>query len=343
MARLAGRELARVREIDAYLRTLPERTASAMPAVLDELRGLLDARTCAYDWEMVDGRLRVGAMRFFGDSRSVDEVRAVIDRRSAAGTYSGLYDRVRPEPRQRNAVLALGDVERLVRVPRGSWRHNPTFAELGWDGFDQLRVLICEGGSLLAWVGGLRQHDFGAREKQILSRLVPSLRHRLGVERQLHRAALTASALAAALEAISAPAFVLDGAGHVLHRNAAGAVLVETDAEVPEALRACARGLPSPHARTRITAPGVRDHWLVIARAERGGDPARLALATARWGLTAKQARVLSHVAQGHANKTVAARLGCADNTVELHVTALLARAEAESRAQLVAKFWTLA
>lgn len=342
MARLAARELARLRELDAYLRAMPERAPPAMPAVLEELRGLLDGVACAYDWQMLDAGLRVGALAFTGIERSEAEVRTAMDRHSAAGTYGSLYDLARPEPRQRNVALTCADAERFRRVPRGSTRHNSVFVELGLGGFDQVRVLVCDGEALLGWVGGLRERDFGAREKQILDRLVPALRHRLGLERQLERASLTSAALAAVLEAISAPAFVCNRAGHVVHRNAAGAAQLDAAPGLAEGLRACARGLPSPFQRTRISAPGAHDHWLVLARATPGDTKPRLAVATTRWGLTPKQAEVLSHVARGDANKTVAARLGCAESTVELHVTALLAKAEAESRAQLVAKFWTL-
>jgi DNA-binding CsgD family transcriptional regulator len=57
--------------------------------------------------------------------------------------------------------------------------------------------------------------------------------------------------------------------------------------------------------------------------------------------LTARQTEVLAHLASGKANKTIAALLGRAENTVELHVTALLAKLGCECRAELVARFWT--
>ncbi len=60
-----------------------------------------------------------------------------------------------------------------------------------------------------------------------------------------------------------------------------------------------------------------------------------------RWGLTARQTEVLELLALGKANKVIAAELGCGESTVEFHVTALLAKAGCESRAELVARFWT--
>ena len=51
--------------------------------------------------------------------------------------------------------------------------------------------------------------------------------------------------------------------------------------------------------------------------------------------------RVLTHVVRGDANKDIAAKLGLALRTVEVHVTALLRKCHVDSRARLVFKFWT--
>jgi len=67
----------------------------------------------------------------------------------------------------------------------------------------------------------------------------------------------------------------------------------------------------------------------------------RLELATPAWKLTPRQTDVMRLVARGDTNKDIAATLGCAENTIELHVTALLRRAGCSSRTQLVARFWT--
>jgi DNA-binding CsgD family transcriptional regulator len=72
----------------------------------------------------------------------------------------------------------------------------------------------------------------------------------------------------------------------------------------------------------------------LVAKAERLDDFAR------RHGLTARQARVLHGVVDGLANKEIAARLQCAENTVELHVSNLFKRLAVNSRTQLVSRFW---
>lgn len=67
----------------------------------------------------------------------------------------------------------------------------------------------------------------------------------------------------------------------------------------------------------------------------------RLAAAIARWELSPRQSQVLERLAAGAANKEIASAIGCAENTVELHVTQLLRKSGMSSRAQLIARFWS--
>ena len=113
-------------------------------------------------------------------------------------------------------------------------------------------------------------------------------------------------------------------------------------------VRAEARALPG-----RVAVPGGQ---LVLRRFEtKSGtlfliglgaalapDTVRRAERLARvHSLTARQAEVLIHLASGKTNKGIAALIGRAENTVELHVTALFAKFGCENRAELVARFWT--
>lgn len=74
----------------------------------------------------------------------------------------------------------------------------------------------------------------------------------------------------------------------------------------------------------------------IVAEAER-----RAGIAERAWALTERQAQVLAIVATGRTNKEIAKALRCAEPTVEVHMTALLAKAGCHGRAALIAKFWT--
>lgn len=57
--------------------------------------------------------------------------------------------------------------------------------------------------------------------------------------------------------------------------------------------------------------------------------------------LTPRQLAVLELVVAGLSNKQVAADLGISEGTVELHMTAILKKSRTESRAALLAKYFT--
>ena len=75
---------------------------------------------------------------------------------------------------------------------------------------------------------------------------------------------------------------------------------------------------------------------------ELGGDglEGRLAAAVQAWKLTPRQAEVFEQLVQGLSNKEIATAFGCAENTVELHVTQILRKSGTPGRNQLIARFW---
>ncbi len=103
------------------------------------------------------------------------------------------------------------------------------------------------------------------------------------------------------------------GAGAVLFRGASA------DA-VAAAAAAAVRGL------TALDAALARD-WLRPPE-----DPA------AGEGLTAREREVLGLLAEGLANKAIAARLGISEHTAKFHVNAILGKLGAESRAAAIVK-----
>lgn len=62
-----------------------------------------------------------------------------------------------------------------------------------------------------------------------------------------------------------------------------------------------------------------------------------------RWALTAREVEVLAHIAAGLSNRDIAQRLAASERTVEIHVSALLRKAHADTRSQLVIDLWHLA
>lgn len=152
--------------------------------------------------------------------------------------------------------------------------------------------------------------------------------------------ALASHGLVAALDHIGSPAFVADEAGHPAFANRIGARMFDRDPEgMTKNLR---RRLTTGGDVREIRAPGVRPHWLVVLVPEPAVSCEHAEKASRIWKLTKRELEVLVIAAQGEANKTIAERLGCAVGTVAIHMGSILRKSELDSRAQLVARFWTL-
>lgn len=145
------------------------------------------------------------------------------------------------------------------------------------------------------------------------------------------------AALHAALSAISAAAFVVRAPGEILLANARGLALQHAE---PERV-AAALGDARDDALAAVCVGIDADHFLAVLPDLAQDVRARLAFVERRWALTPRQSAVLELVAEGLPNRSVAERLACSEKTVELHVSALLAKARCQGRAQLVARFWT--
>lgn len=72
------------------------------------------------------------------------------------------------------------------------------------------------------------------------------------------------------------------------------------------------------------------------------GSKERLRYIAEAHGLTSRQTEVLDGIVAGLANKEIAARHGCGESTVELHITNLFRKLRVQSRTQLIARFWSL-
>ncbi len=223
---------------------------------------------------------------------------------------------LRPSPRARNRV-------RIARRDRGRSAHDrhpitrELFPKLGLAGADVLRVVACHGPEPLACVGLFRRGRFREPDRRALEAVVPALVARFAWERRAEAAALDRASLEAALESLPSAAWLVDEHGRVRHANAAGR------AGPPPAA-----ALASPS--VRIDVRGLPAHRLVVA--------GRSAARDFRDALTRRQRDVLAGVLAGRSNKQIAAALGCAESTVELHMTALLRRSGTRSRTELVAR-----
>lgn len=148
----------------------------------------------------------------------------------------------------------------------------------------------------------------------------------------------------ALLEAFACSAFIVRGDGFVLLANARGhAELVERTFEPHLWLEG---GDVADDVGTSPLPPGAdgRSRTLVLHDVPAAAAASiRMGRAVKRWTLTRCQSDILCMLVHGRSNKSMADRRGCALRTVEVHVSALLEKSNTASRAELVARFWTLA
>jgi DNA-binding NarL/FixJ family response regulator len=160
----------------------------------------------------------------------------------------------------------------------------------------------------------------------------------------LARSRLQELAVEAALENIPRPALIVSATGSVERSNARARALMETSGE--EAAHSLQHSLASQGSKAEFEISplftyGNVVHYLAIQRAGMEGRADRLSIAVHRWKLSTQEARVFAHLVEGESNRQIAARLGCAERTVELHVTHILQRMDVENRNAAIAKFWT--
>jgi DNA-binding NarL/FixJ family response regulator len=124
------------------------------------------------------------------------------------------------------------------------------------------------------------------------------------------------------------------------HGGAPVVALAADDADAADALRAGARGVlfrgaPADALAAATVAAARGLAVLEPALAETWIRPPEGAPAE---GLTAREAEVLSLLAEGLSNKGIAARLGISEHTAKFHVNAILSKLGAESRAAAIVR-----
>ena len=337
----------RLAEIQRTLGEYGGSAAAPLSDVLPRMRALLRTdKIGAWSLTRTDSGLAFDFVDMLGvDVARVAAAFGAIVRNRRSGWQGIKFDPLRPDPSQRNRVdphLAGDGSRRAVRAyfdllpeSRG------TFAATGTIG-DQVRTLVCDGPRLLGWVGAIREDPFTDREVDLLGRLIPALRRRLGLHRSLGPPGLSLAALAAALDAIPSAAFLVKPPARVLLANAAGRALLARDAvTVSASVRAALDGAPSAFDACEVRAAGLPSHALLVARGAPADATARSDALASSLALTPRQGQVLALVARGLANRDIAVDLGVTEGAVELHVGALLSRLDCENRSELVARVWS--
>lgn len=152
------------------------------------------------------------------------------------------------------------------------------------------------------------------------------------------------AALAAALEQIRAPAFVLSERGEIREANGAGLQRLSEDA--PALAAALLQSAFENDGEPLFDVTALRHGsalvgFLAVERLSparlRSRKAQRVSVAASRWALTRRQTQVLSLVAEGSTNARIAAQLGISERTAEDHVAAILARVSASTRSELIA------
>lgn len=245
------------------------------------------------------------------------------------------------EPRQRNRVVTLRQLEHWSGKSPEQYpvMKRMVFGENELS--DQLRVLVSDGGALLAFVGVYRRdRRFDEGERRALARLVVPLAQRLRYEQLWEEGRFARTALVPLLESLSEPTLLVDDGASVRLANAAGRCWLQREGRAARQRLADAVGgrCDATISLARVEATGLPRYWLCTIRSEGAAADSWVAEAAREWGLTPRQRQVLGCLALGASNKTIAVQLGCSPGTVALHVAAILEKAQVESRTMLVAR-----
>jgi DNA-binding CsgD family transcriptional regulator len=263
-----------------------------------------------------------------------------LARQPAVGWTS--YNPIRPEPQQRNRVWDYAALERHLGRSRAAYPIYQLYGKLGIAHDEQVRVLVCDGASLLAYVGAYQPDGFTIPQKTAFGAILQALKRRLTLERTVAQGARQAAALEVALKAIGRPAFVVSAPGTIHETNASARELLEHhNLDVRHALADALARRPSRYLfeviPLRLGASTASYLAVLRDNATEVRDATCAAAASARWRLTPRRREVLGMVVRGLANATIAAELGVSERAVEGHVSAIFDRAGVENRAALVA------
>ncbi len=325
----------------------------AEPRALSWFVGALrDASGCdtvaAWSYAFVDDRLTIDSFEASGSPYPRDQVVKTLDSWVAANRRApSSFDVQRPEPWQRGRILTTPSPSKMLRVgapPQYRGRLvvpderviATCIAPTGGDR-PTCRVLVCDRSSLLAYVAMFHEEAVRERQRRPLRALLGALTARLRLEHRLENAELYRHGLDAAIEYLPAAAFVVSRRGVVVAANQIGRAWLERDRAVIGLLTS----RTGPDRRVFEVTPLRADattNFLAIRR-DLGTDPdRRLALKARTWRLTPRETQVTGWILRAASNRSIADELGCAEGTVEIHVSRILRKSGAENRSELVVK-----
>lgn len=330
----------RLRELSHRIRTVAlDRGEPILAELSGELARCFDADADAsyrYDEDAATGHAVLGALSMQGFTRrSLTMFESIF---SNVGTAAMAWSGRRVERSQRNRALTLDQIERITgrTIAQSPAMRDVVIRENGLT--QQLRALVCDGATLLSFVAVFRRTPFDAGDRRAFARILRPLEERLRYEAHWEEGRLARLALPAVLDAVPTPALLLDARGNVRAANAAGRAWAAEDRRARRQWLCDAVSGRNPAASlTRIETSGLPNLWLFTIR---GGTPSfdeRVHAAATRWCLTRRQRQVLPLLARGAPNKSIATELGCSTGTIELHVSAILAKAQLGSRTEAIA------
>lgn len=358
--KLSAPQAKAVEEIRARLRSVDDAGHDVIDWVVGQMRSLLRvemAGAYALEDSITGPRLAFGAWSGLPieASRVNWHLSAGLER---IGQF-GAYDALRPSRRQRNRLLALPSTREIeemteinVRALRVEERqqvisrirqHHETFVNIGVHELKHQRVRICDGSRLLAWFGVLASDHCPLQRRRLVELLASLVRPRLRLERERKNSGVTYAALDAALEVIGAPALILSADGTVVHVNAVAQQLLDSGRHrIADLLARVKRGGAGDVDIYDLGAHGHPGGRLVVLRSRGMLAATRHRTAAVTWKLTPREAEVLQLLIVGDTNRDIATTLGCAEATVEIHVSRLLKKAGVPTRTALVSAYWTL-